>query len=311
MFAELDATSNFTFLTGGSHPEELVERAAQLGLGAIAVADENSVAGIVRAHAHLRELARRLDDPESPRTGSMDGLVEEDVEVETGHHDFTTTPVNGMLFLTGQGRDGCSRVEKLSEEGELSLLYDLRDAFGDGFEAGPDSCHCNSIQYNPSDDSISVSCLVVNAYIKISAAGELLWVLGGSDSHFSGDVQWNRNHGHQMVSPTRILFFNNNGLSGQPQREAVTGVSSLMLELELDLDERTATRSWTYDGGESSQTLGDVQRLPNGNTHVTYSNAGLMHQVNADGNRVQEWDFPRGTGYARHRESLYGPPPSL
>ena len=48
-FAELSITTNFTFLTGGSHPEEYARRAALLGLEAIAIADENSVAGIVRA----------------------------------------------------------------------------------------------------------------------------------------------------------------------------------------------------------------------------------------------------------------------
>ncbi|KAJ57418.1 DNA polymerase [Actibacterium mucosum KCTC 23349] len=58
MFAELSITSNFTFLAGGSHPEEYIRRAAILGIGAIAVADENSVAGIVRAHTEARELAR-------------------------------------------------------------------------------------------------------------------------------------------------------------------------------------------------------------------------------------------------------------
>ena len=58
MFAELCATSNFTFLTGASHPEEYILRAAELGLPAIAIADENSVAGIVRAHAAAREVAR-------------------------------------------------------------------------------------------------------------------------------------------------------------------------------------------------------------------------------------------------------------
>ena len=57
-FVELSATSNFTFLTGASHPEELMARAASLGLPAIAIADENSVAGIVRAHARAREIAR-------------------------------------------------------------------------------------------------------------------------------------------------------------------------------------------------------------------------------------------------------------
>ena len=58
MYAELSITSNFTFLIGASHPEEYVERAARLGLSAIAIADDNSVAGIVRAHARAREIAR-------------------------------------------------------------------------------------------------------------------------------------------------------------------------------------------------------------------------------------------------------------
>ena len=57
-WAELQACSNFTFLTGGSHPEEYMDRAALLGLSAVAVADENSVAGIVRAHTRAREIAR-------------------------------------------------------------------------------------------------------------------------------------------------------------------------------------------------------------------------------------------------------------
>jgi error-prone DNA polymerase len=50
--------SNFTFLRGASHPEELVARAAELGLAAIAIADRNSLAGVVRAHVALREMKR-------------------------------------------------------------------------------------------------------------------------------------------------------------------------------------------------------------------------------------------------------------
>jgi error-prone DNA polymerase len=60
MFTELSATSNFTFLTGASHPEEYMERAALLGLPAVAIADENSVAGIVRAHQAVRDIARKV-----------------------------------------------------------------------------------------------------------------------------------------------------------------------------------------------------------------------------------------------------------
>ena len=59
-YAELDVTSNFTFLTGASHPEELVSRAAEQGLGAIAIADVNTFAGIVRAHAAADEVGVQL-----------------------------------------------------------------------------------------------------------------------------------------------------------------------------------------------------------------------------------------------------------
>jgi error-prone DNA polymerase len=49
-YAELHALSNFTFLRGASHPEELVETAAAQGYAALAITDECSVSGIVRAH---------------------------------------------------------------------------------------------------------------------------------------------------------------------------------------------------------------------------------------------------------------------
>ncbi|MGD0641790.1 MAG: PHP domain-containing protein, partial [Roseiarcus sp.] len=54
-FAELAATTNFSFLRGASHPEELVARAAELGLRGIGVADRNTLAGVVRAHVYARE----------------------------------------------------------------------------------------------------------------------------------------------------------------------------------------------------------------------------------------------------------------
>ena len=54
-FAELHAVSNFSFLRGASHPEELVREASALGYRAIAITDECSVAGVVRAHQEARE----------------------------------------------------------------------------------------------------------------------------------------------------------------------------------------------------------------------------------------------------------------
>jgi error-prone DNA polymerase len=54
-YAELHVTSNFTFLTGASHPDEMVAQAAALGYRAIAITDCNSLAGIVRGHVAAQE----------------------------------------------------------------------------------------------------------------------------------------------------------------------------------------------------------------------------------------------------------------
>ncbi len=53
-YAELHCVSNFSFLRGASHPEELVERAHELGYAALAITDECSLAGVVRAHLAAR-----------------------------------------------------------------------------------------------------------------------------------------------------------------------------------------------------------------------------------------------------------------
>ncbi|HEX9645961.1 MAG TPA: error-prone DNA polymerase, partial [Alphaproteobacteria bacterium] len=59
-YAELQVTTNFSFLRGASHPQELVHAAAALGHAAIAVTDRNSLAGVVRAHAAAKQAGIRL-----------------------------------------------------------------------------------------------------------------------------------------------------------------------------------------------------------------------------------------------------------
>jgi error-prone DNA polymerase len=59
-YTELQVTSNFSFLRGASHPEELVEQADSFGYKSIAIADRNTLAGIVRAHAEARKRGMRI-----------------------------------------------------------------------------------------------------------------------------------------------------------------------------------------------------------------------------------------------------------
>jgi error-prone DNA polymerase len=59
-YAELHCLSNFTFLRGASHPEELVERAYNLGYSSLAITDECSLAGVVRAHVEAKKQGLHL-----------------------------------------------------------------------------------------------------------------------------------------------------------------------------------------------------------------------------------------------------------
>jgi DNA polymerase III alpha subunit len=59
-YAELHCLSNFSFLRGASHPEELVARGAKLGYRALAITDECSFTGMVRAHIEAKRLSLPL-----------------------------------------------------------------------------------------------------------------------------------------------------------------------------------------------------------------------------------------------------------
>ena len=52
-YAEIEITTNFSFLRGGSHPQEYVREASDLRLAAIGIADRNTLAGVVRAYKEL------------------------------------------------------------------------------------------------------------------------------------------------------------------------------------------------------------------------------------------------------------------
>ena len=60
IYAELHCLSNFSFLRGASHPGELVKTAAELGYAGLALTDECSVAGVVRAHTAAKDLPLKL-----------------------------------------------------------------------------------------------------------------------------------------------------------------------------------------------------------------------------------------------------------
>ncbi len=77
-YAELHSISNFSFLEGASRPEELVERAVELGYAALAITDRSTLAGVVRAHGAWKSLF-----PEGEmRAGAMKLVIGSQVEID-------------------------------------------------------------------------------------------------------------------------------------------------------------------------------------------------------------------------------------
>src|SRR5579862_2774331 len=72
-YAELQVTTNYSFLRGGSHPGELVYQAAGLGHYAIGIADRNSLAGVVRAYSAIKEYYEEEEIPRERRIKLLAG----------------------------------------------------------------------------------------------------------------------------------------------------------------------------------------------------------------------------------------------
>ena len=102
VYAELCAQSNYSFLAGASHPEELVRTAQTLGYRALALTDECSVAGVVRAHLEAKTLA-----PASPAGPAFRLIVGSLFRLET---DRAPCP---RLVLLAQTRAGYGDLAQL------------------------------------------------------------------------------------------------------------------------------------------------------------------------------------------------------
>ena len=125
-YAEIGITSNFSFLRGGSHPQDYVQQASALQLAAIGIADHNTLAGIVRAYSEL-------DNPEVKHKPKL--LIGSRLVFIDGTPDILAYPRDRaaygrlcQLLTRGKRGDETNKVEK----GECHLTFDDLLAFAEG-----------------------------------------------------------------------------------------------------------------------------------------------------------------------------------
>ena len=119
-YAELQVTTNYSFLRSGSHPRELVEQAAKLGHYAIGIADRNTLAGVVRAYAAIKEY---YEETAIPEDSWIKLLVGTRLETLDGY-SLLAYPMNvegykRLSLLLSKGN------EKAAEKGKCNLTFEM------------------------------------------------------------------------------------------------------------------------------------------------------------------------------------------
>jgi hypothetical protein len=249
---------------------------------------------------------------------SMDGLIDEDHSDEFAglSHQLTVLPDETVAFYA-YGTNGCDDIKLRAPDGTVTTVANAQVAHG-----GTDACHVNAIFYSRQDDTLVFGDLDNNCLTKITRTGTRVWILNGgvdtgpTSSFNDGDIVWRGGqHGFHILGLDDFVIFNNNAMAPAGSKvswgaAAGDGTGSWGIEIKLDLTAMTAKSIWAHQGlGLDDSVLGDVQRLPNGNTMIDFSTKGSIQEVDASGNLLQEIKTTTNFGYLQKRATLYGPPP--
>lgn len=256
---------------------------------------------------------------------SWDGTQTEYIEVGSGHHDFLELEDGGFAWLTHdtQEVDGSPVVGDAlilrAADGTTRTLWSIWDwrtydpseglpgggpgGGGPGGGAGGvEWTHCNSLRYQ--DGAFLVGSLGLSAIMKVDASsGELLWTFGSSTSDFTdGDgnpALLDSQHQFELLDGSLLVF--ENGPSEQAASRAV--------EFRFDEVEPVVEELWSYwpDPSIYAFSLGNPQRLDNGNTLVNFATGGQIDEVTPEGRVV--WRVSSGLGgafgYVEQIDALY------
>jgi len=245
---------------------------------------------------------------------SLDGEREAYYPVQDAHHDFFELSDGSLVVLEYEWRtvDGepvrGDRLVEVSIDGSRRVVWSVWDHFEYDpeleLEAGSGWSHANALDYVRQHGAYYVSLRNFSAIVKIDrATGELMWTLGGASSDFrtaSGSTDLFR-HQHQftMVDDGIVVFDNGLGENGD----------SRAVEYRLDETAGTAELVWEHhnDPPLFCAVLGDVHRLRNGNTLITWSGLGQMDEVTPQGEVIWRLNsrLGNGFGFTRWRQVLF------
>jgi len=235
---------------------------------------------------------------------SLDGAREQILLLPDTHHDFFELGDGTLALLRYDRREvdgvtwiGDALVE-IAPDGSERQVWTAWDHFPFDAEnvVGPHRAwsHANAVHFDKAEGAYYVSVRNFDCIVKIDAStGEQLWVLGGAQSSFTlpdgGKELFVHQHQFDLVDGGIVVFDNG----------AAEKLDSRAVEYALDESAGTATRVWEHhaDPPLFCAAMGDVERLDNGNTLITWSSAGRIDEVTPGGEVVWRLNSHLGAGF--------------
>ena len=223
------------------------------------------------------------------RRVTMDGLTTQTYSNTKSSHDIAAVSADTMAYLDYSESD-CNSIFEINNAGTFKEVFEPTGVVGSGTTFP--GCHGNSVRYSKKEDFYTYSDWQSDV-VAVTRTGTLQWKLSQKVS--GGHTAWGgQQHGTQLLDSS-ILIFANQGTAGKSQA------------VEYGLDGHLI-KAFSANGGSNVTNFGDVQRLSNGNTIITYSTSSLMQEVDASDTVVLEVKGSGSFGYVEFRDSLYGPP---
>jgi hypothetical protein len=191
-----------------------------------------------------------------------------------------------MAYLDYGERD-CQSIFEIDPGGAA------REVFESTGVVSSSNCHGNALRYSKKQNVYTFSDHLTDVFV-VDRSGAVLWRLGQRVG--GGNAAWGgAQHGHQLLDDG-LLIFANNGAGNN---------ASQAIEYALDGTERRR-----FASGGFTANLGDVQRLPGGDTLITYTNQSLIQEVDGNGKVVLEIKVAGASlAYSLWLAGLYGPSP--
>ncbi len=242
----------------------------------------------------------------------LDGGTPSTVGMHGGHTDFVEYTPGGYATLGWEIRAFDDRkimgdtIVELSPEGVERTVWsvfddfspDLSQTYASLYPEDPtieDWSHINGISYDADEDAYYVTMTFNNGVAKVDrASGTMEWFIGNPDA---GDFS-NPDADKLLELPHSVERIDGGVLAFSRGRMGVPGECSEAVELTIDQDAREVRRAWNYTSPDciSVSYLGGAERLPGGNTLITWTTAGQIDQITPDGRQAWTVNTAIGNG---------------